>query len=321
VAEVDPPSRSTLNGDRQLTRYIFGRLLQAIVGIFFITTLVFLLVRLTGDPSAILVSDFAPIDVQDRIRERLGLDRSLLEQYGAYMGGLLRGDLGDSFNGRPVIDILAQYLPATASLAAVAMAVTLLVAVPLGILSAVYRGTWIDTVARAVALFGQSVPSFWLAIVLVLVFAVVLGLLPVAYRSGPESYVLPAVAMGWAAVAGIVRLIRSSMLDVLDSDFVRMARAKGMPPRVVVVKHALRSAMIPVLTFTGLVLASFMNGSVVVESVFAWPGIGTMTLDAVSGRDFPVVQGAVIMIAVFFIVINLLVDILYAFVDPRIRYR
>ena len=304
-----------------MTRYILGRLLQAIVGIFFITTLVFLLVRLTGDPSAILVSDFAPIDVQDRIRERLGLDRSLLEQYFAYMGGLLRGDLGDSFSGRPVVDILAQYLPATASLAAVAMAVTLLVAVPLGILSAVYRGTWIDTVARAVALFGQSVPSFWLAIVLVLLFAVVLDLLPVAYRSGPESYVLPAVAMGWAAVAGIVRLIRSSMLDVLDSDYVRMARAKGMPPRVVVVKHALRSALIPVLTFTGLVLASFMNGSVVVESVFAWPGIGTMTLDAVSGRDFPVVQGAVIMIAVFFIVINLLVDILYAFVDPRIRYR
>ena len=267
------------------------------------------------------MSDFAPIDVQDRIRERLGLDRSLLEQYGAYMGGLVRGDLGESFNGRPVVDILAQYLPATASLAAVAMAVTLLVAVPLGILSAVYRGTWIDTVARAVALFGQSVPSFWLAIVLVLLFAVVLGLLPVAYRSGPESYILPAVAMGWAAVAGIVRLIRSSMLDVLDSDYVRMARAKGMPPRVVVVKHALRSALIPVLTFTGLVLASFMNGSVVVESVFAWPGIGTMTLDAVSGRDFPVVQGAVIMIAVFFIVINLLVDILYAFVDPRIRYR
>jgi peptide/nickel transport system permease protein len=304
-----------------VTRYIFGRLLQAIVGILFITTLVFLSVRLTGDPSAILVSDFAPIEVQDRIRERLGLDRSLIEQYGAYMGGLVRGDLGSSFSGRPVIDILAQYLPATASLAGVAMAVTLLIAVPLGILSAVYRGTWIDTVARSVALFGQSVPSFWLAIVLVLIFAVVLGLLPVAYRSGPESYVLPAVAMGWAAVAGIVRLIRSSMLDVLDSDYVRMARAKGMPPRTVVVKHALRSAMIPVLTFAGLVLASFMNGSVVVESVFAWPGIGTMTLDAVSGRDFPVVQGAVIMIAVFFIVINLLVDILYAFVDPRIRYR
>jgi peptide/nickel transport system permease protein len=302
-------------------RYIVGRLLQAILGILVITTLVFLLVRLTGDPSSILVSDFAPIDVQDRIRERLGLDRPLHEQYAAYMGGLLRGDLGESFNGRPVLDILLQYLPATISLAAVAMVIALLVAVPLGILSAVYRGTWIDTVARTIALFGQSVPSFWLAIVLVLVFAVALDLLPVAYRSGPDSYVLPAVAMGWAAVAGIVRLIRSSMLDVLDSDYVRMARAKGMPPRTVVVKHALRSALIPVLTFTGLVLASFMNGSVVVESVFAWPGVGTMTLDAVSGRDFPVVQGAVIMIAVFFITINLLVDILYAFVDPRVRYR
>jgi peptide/nickel transport system permease protein len=304
-----------------VTRYILGRIGQAILGIFVITTLVFLLVRLTGDPSAILVSDFAPIDVQERIRERLGLDRPLYEQYLSYMGGLLRGDLGESFNGRPVVDILAQYLPATVSLAAVAMVLTLVIAVPLGILSAVYRGSWIDNVARGVALFGQSVPSFWLAIVLVLVFAVTLDLLPVAYRTGPESYVLPAVALGWAAVAGIVRLIRSSMLDVLDSDYVRMARAKGMPPRAVVVKHALRSALIPVLTFAGLVLASFLNGSVVVESVFAWPGVGTMTLDAVSGRDFPVVQGAVIMIAVFFIVINLAVDILYAFVDPRIRYR
>jgi peptide/nickel transport system permease protein len=304
-----------------VTRYILGRLLQAVLGILFITTMVFALVRLTGDPSSILVSDFAPIEVQERVRERLGLDRPWYEQYAAYMGGLLRGDLGESFSGRPVSEILAQYLPATVSLAAVALAIVLLVAVPLGILSAVYRGSWIDTVARAIALFGQSVPSFWLAIVLVLIFAVVLDLLPVAYRSGPESYILPAIAMGWAAVAGIVRLIRSSMLDVLDSDYVRMARAKGMPPRNVVVKHALRSALIPVLTFAGLVLASFMNGSVVVESVFAWPGVGTMTLDAVSGRDFPVVQGAVIMIAAFFILINLAVDILYAFVDPRIRYR
>ncbi len=295
--------------------------MQAVLGILFITTMVFALVRLTGDPSSILVSDFAPIEVQERIRERLGLDRPLYEQYAAYMGGLLRGDLGESFSGRPVIDILAQYLPATVSLAAVALGLVLLVAVPLGILSAVYRGSWVDTVARGIALFGQSVPSFWLAIVLVLIFAVMLDLLPVAYRTGPESYILPAIAMGWAAVAGIVRLIRSSMLDVLDSDYVRMARAKGMPPRNVVVKHALRSALIPVLTFAGLVVASFMNGSVVVESVFAWPGVGTMTLDAVSGRDFPVVQGAVIMIAAFFILINLAVDILYAFVDPRIRYR
>ena len=304
-----------------MTRYILGRLLQAGFSILFITTMVFALVRLTGDPSSILVSDFAPIEVQERLRERLGLDRPMYEQYASYMGSLLRGDLGESFSGRPVSEILAQYLPATASLAAVALVLVLLIAVPLGILSAVYRGSWIDNVARAIALFGQSVPSFWLAIVLVLIFAVILDLLPVAYRSGPESYVLPAIALGWAAVAGIVRLIRSSMLDVLDSDYVRMARAKGMPSRNVVVKHALRSALIPVLTFTGLVLASFMNGSVVVESVFAWPGIGTMTLDAVSGRDFPVVQGAVIMIAVFFIVINLVVDILYAFIDPRIRYR
>ena len=304
-----------------MTRYVLSRFAQALIGIFFIVTLVFVLVRLTGDPASILVSDFAPIDVQERVRERLGLDRPYYEQYLTYLGGLIRLDLGESFSGRPVSDIILQYLPATATLALAALSVAVVVAVPLGILSAVYRGTWIDTVARAVALLGQSIPSFWLAIMLVLIFGVLLLWLPVAYREGPASYVLPAVAMGWAAVAGIVRLIRSSMLDVLDSDYIRMARAKGLPPRVVILHHALRSAMIPVLTFTGLLLGSFLNGSVVVESVFAWPGVGTMTLSAVSGRDFPVVQGAVIMFAVFFITINLLVDILYAFLDPRIRYR
>jgi len=304
-----------------MTRYVLSRIAQALIGILFIITLVFVLVRLTGDPATILVNDFAPIDVQERVRERLGLDRPYHEQYLAYLGGLVRFDLGESFSGRPVSAIILQYLPATLTLALAALTVAVVVAVPLGILSAVYRGTWVDTVARAVALLGQSIPSFWLAIMLVLIFGVLLLWLPVAYRGGPASYVLPAIAMGWAAVAGIVRLIRSSMLDVLDSDYVRMARAKGLPPRVVIVHHALRSAMIPVLTFTGLLLGSFMNGSVVVESVFAWPGVGTMTLSAVSGRDFPVVQGAVILFAVFFITINLMVDILYAFLDPRIRYR
>jgi peptide/nickel transport system permease protein len=304
-----------------MLRYIAGRLLQALLGLVFITTLVFFLVRLTGDPSRVLMSDFAPVELQEQIRERLGLDRPLLEQYISYMSSVLTLDFGHSFSGRPVIDILLARLPATASLAFAALLIAILLGVPLGILSAVRQGSAVDIFSRTVALFGQSVPAFWLAIMLVLVFAVLLGWFPVAYSRGIESYVLPAIAVGWAAVAGIARLVRSSMLDVLDSDYVRMARAKGLPPRVVVVKHAFRSAIIPVLTFGGLVLGSFLNGSVVVETVFAWPGLGTMTMDAVNSRDFPVVQGAVIMIAMFFITINLLVDVLYAFVDPRIRYR
>ncbi len=304
-----------------MTRYVFGRLFQTVLNILFIVTLVFFLVRLTGDPASILVSDSAPIEMRELVSERLGLDRPVIEQYATYMSDLLRGNLGESFSGRPVDEILLEFLPGTVSLAAIALVVVLLIGVPLGILSAVYRGKWIDTMARGIASLGQSVPQFWLAIVLVMIFAVVLGILPVAYRSGPKSYILPALGMAWLAVAGIVRLIRSSMLDVLDSDYVRMARAKGLPVRSVVGKHALRNALIPVLTFTGLILASFMNGSVVIESIFAWPGVGKMTLDAVSYRDFAVVQGAVIVIAIGFNLINLMVDILYSFIDPRIRHR
>ena len=304
-----------------MARYIAGRVLQAALGLIFIATLVFFLVRLTGDPGRILTSEFAPVAVQAEIRERLGLDRPLYVQYATYMTGLATGDLGSSFNGDPVIDILLERLPATASLALAALVVAVLLGIPLGVLSAVYQGSPVDIFSRTVALFGQSVPAFWLAIMLVLVFAVMLRIFPVAYSDGPESYVLPAIAVGWAAVAGIARLVRSSMLDVLGSDYVRMARAKGLPSHVVVLKHGLRSAIVPVLTFTGLVLGSFLNGSVVVETVFAWPGIGQLTLDAVNGRDFPVVQGAVLLIAVFFITINLAVDVLYALVDPRIRYR
>lgn len=304
-----------------MTRYLVGRIFQAVLGLIFITTLIFFLVRLTGDPARILMSDFAPVELRQELAERLGLDRPLHEQYVSYIGGLLTLDLGRSFNGEPVLDILLERLPATASLALAALIVAIMLGLPLGILSAVYRGSAVDIFSRTVALFGQSVPAFWLAIMLVLVFAVILGIFPVAYSRGIESYVLPAIAIGWAAVAGIARLVRSSMLDVLDSDYVRMARAKGLPPTVVVVKHAFRSAIIPVLTFAGLVLGSFLNGSVVVETVFAWPGVGKLTLDAVNSRDFPVVQGAVIMIAVFFITINLMVDLLYAFLDPRVRYR
>lgn len=304
-----------------MVRYIAGRLFQAFLGLLFITTLVFFLVRLTGDPARVLTSEFAPAEVQDLIRERLGLDRPLYEQYLSYMGGVVTLDLGHSFSGRPVMEILLEKLPGTASLALAAMIVAIALGVPLGILSAVYRGSGVDIFSRTVALLGQSVPSFWLAIMLVLVFAVILDWLPVAYGRGIESYVLPAIAVGWAAVAGIARLVRSSMLDVLDSDYVRMARAKGLPPRVVIWKHAFRSAIVPVLTYGGLVLGSFLNGSVVVETVFAWPGLGMLTMDAVSSRDFPVVQGAVILIAAFFISINLLVDVAYAVLDPRVRYR
>jgi peptide/nickel transport system permease protein len=304
-----------------MIRYILGRVGQALVSIFFITTLVFLLVRLTGDPSQILAPEFASAAVEDKIRVELGLDKPLYEQYARYMFSLATGDLGTSFRGPPVSQVIIDHLPATATLAFAGLAIALLVAIPLGILSAMRRGSRIDALARGVALFGQSVPGFWLAIMLILVFGVALQWFPVAGRTGLPSYVLPAITIGIAPVAGIVRLLRSSMLEVQGSDYVRMARAKGVPERAVVLRHELRNAIIPVLTFAGLLAGAFMNGSVVVENVFAWPGIGKMTLDAVESRDFPVVQGAVIMAAIFLIIANLVVDILYVLVDPRMRYR
>jgi peptide/nickel transport system permease protein len=304
-----------------MIRYILGRVAQAIFSILFITTLVFLLVRLTGDPSQILAPEFATSAVEDKIKVELGLDKPLYEQYARYMGGLLTFNLGTSFRGPPVSEVLLSHLPATATLALAAIVVAIVVAVPLGVLSALRRGSKIDALARGVALFGQSVPGFWLAIMGILVFAVLLRWVPVAGRTGPSSYILPALVLGLAPVAGIVRLLRSSMLEVQGSDYVRMARAKGLPEGVVVRRHELRNAIIPVLTFAGLLAGGLMNGSVVVENVFAWPGIGKMTLDAVQSRDFPVVQGTVIVSAIFLILANLVVDILYVFVDPRIRFK
>jgi peptide/nickel transport system permease protein len=304
-----------------MVRYIASRLVQAVISILFIATAVFIVVRLTGDPINVYVPEYAPASTQELVRHRLGLDKPVIEQYASFLGGLLTLDLGTSFTSRPVLEILLEHLPATASLALVSVGVAVILAIPLGILSAAYRGSFIDTVARTIALFGQSVPSFWFAIMLILIFGVVLRWFPVAQQSGWDSYVLPAIAIGWAPVAGIVRLTRSSMLEVMDSDYVRMARAKGVPVQVIYVKHALRNAIIPVITYTGLVLAAFLNGSLVVENVFAWPGVGKMALDGVTSRDFPVVQGVVLMSAIFLIAINLLVDILYVFIDPRIRYR
>ena len=306
--------------------YVANRIGQSIVNILFITILVFLLARATGDPADVFIDDSLPAEAVEAFRAKLGLDQPLYVQYWFFLKDLARGDLGQSVKGhRPVTQMLVERLPATFSLGLVAMGIAMVMGIPLGVLSAVYRGTVIDRAAKIIAFLGQSTPSFWLGIMLMLFFGVFfyqqgLPSLPISGRGGPVTYILPAFTMGWFVVAGLVRLTRSSMLDVLDSDYVTMARAKGLNEKIVIWKHALRNAMIPVLTYSGLILGGFMNGSVVVEQVFAWPGVGRMALTAVSGRDFPVVQGVVIMIGIFYIVINLLVDILYVLVDPRIKY-
>jgi peptide/nickel transport system permease protein len=302
--------------------YIASRLLQAVFNLLFIASMVFWLVRLIGDPTTLLVPQYAPAAVVHQVKANLGLDHPLYVQYFNYLNDLMHLNLGTSFaTGQPITHLLLSSFVATLLLSLVALVIAVVVALPLGVLSAVYRGTVIDTFARTFALLGQSTPTFYMSIVLVLVFGVNLRWLPVAGRSGPSSYILPGIALGWAAMAGIIRLTRSSMLDTLEADYIRMARAKGLPTHVIAIKQALRNALIPVATYTGLVLAGFLGGAVVIESIFNWQGIGQTTLNAVQDRDYPLIQGAVIVVAACFIIVNFIVDLLYLVIDPRIRYR
>lgn len=301
--------------------HIWRRFLQAVLNLLVIVTIVFLMARATGDLANTLVPEGASPEAVEAFRRQVGLGDPLYVQYVNFLSDLARGNLGISIKQqRPVTTIFKERMPATFSLALVALLFALVFAVPLGVISAVYRDTLIDKFAKVMAFTGQSIPPFWLGLMLIILFAVILNLLPAAGRGGVSSYVLPGLTLGWAISAGIVRLTRSSMLDVLDSDYITMARAKGLSEILVNGKHALRNALIPVITFLGLVFGAFMNGSVVVEEVFAWPGIGRMAVSAVVGRDYPVVQGAVIIFGAFFIAINFIVDILYVLVDPRIRY-
>ena len=301
--------------------YLAGRIFQAVLALWFIATLVFALSRAAGDPAELFTANLAAPEAEQMMRQRLGLDQPLYKQYVIYMGHLIQGDLGTSARSNvTVTQILKERMPATFSLALSAIGIAIVFSIPLGVLSAIYRDTPVDWIAKGVAFLGQSMPSFWLGLMLILLFAVILGWVSPAGKGGIGSYILPGFTLGWAAMAGIVRLMRSSMLDVLDSDYVTMARAKGLPEIMVISKHALRNALIPVITYASLIFGAFMNGSVVVESVFAWPGIGRVALNSVLGRDFPVVQGVVIVFGTFFIIINLIVDILYAVIDPRIKY-
>ena len=304
-----------------MLKYIGFRLFQALLGLWFIATLVFILSRSIGDPAEVFTARNSGVDAREIMAAKLGLDKPLYQQYARYIVQLVRLDLGDSVsNGIPVTQILTERLPATFSLGLIALIFALVFSIPLGVLGAVYRDSPIDWLAKVLAFLGQSMPPFWLGIMLIILFAVVWGLLPPAGKGGWQSYVLPGFTLGWGVMAGMVRLVRSSMMDVLDSDYVAMARAKGLPEGVVIGKHALRNALLPVLTYSSLVLGAFMNGSVVVEQVYAWPGIGTSAVQSVVRRDFPVIQGVVIVFGSFFILINLFVDILYAVIDPRIKY-
>jgi ABC-type dipeptide/oligopeptide/nickel transport system permease component len=303
-----------------MQRYILRRLLHGIVLLFLVATIVFFLGRLTGNPADLMLPEDALVEDRQALIETLGLEGPLHEQFGIFVANAIRGDLGMSIRHRePAVDVFFSRLPNTLLLVPGAMAVALILAIPLGILSALYRGRLIDRISGAIAVLGIATPNFWIGIVLIYVFSVQLGWLPSSRMGGWQHYVLPTITLGTFLVAGYMRLMRSSMLEVLDSEFVKLARIKGLSETVVVWKHCLRNALIPVLTLWGVFLGNLVTGAIVTETVFAWPGIGRLTYEAVIFRDFPLLQAVIIMDAVLIVLINLVVDILYAYVDPRIR--
>ena len=304
-----------------MQRYILIRLVQAVVTLLVLSIAVFLSSHLTGDPGLYLLGPDDGLAEYEEMRKNLGLDKPLPVQYAKFLSEVVRGDFGRSHTmNRTAGELLLQAAPATFQLAIAAFILAVIVGVPLGILSAVKRDTIWVTMGKFFAILVIATPSFWIAIMLVLLFGPILGWLPTYGRGGISHFILPAFVLSWASMAGIVRLARSSMLEVLDSEYIKFARIKGLRERVVVYKHALKNAIIPVLTFGGLTLAGLLNGSVVVEVVFAWPGIGRLLLQGINQRDFPVVQATVLAAGAFYIITALLVDILYAYVNPRIRY-
>jgi len=307
-------------------RYLARRLLVTIPTLFALSLFIFTLVSLApGDPAEDLARRRSPTgEVSDeellRVRHELGLDRSFVVQYGSWLGGALTGDLGESFSRRkPVADEIRGRLGATVELAGTAFVLVILMAVPLGVAAAVLHRHWSDHFMRFLALAFASIPGFFLAYLLIILFVTHLRLLPVAGRQGPESLVLPALALAVGPTAVISRLLRSSLLEVFGEDYIRTARAKGLGRLRVVVSHGLPNAAIPVVTYMGGLLAGLLEGVVIVEFIFAWPGLGRLTFEAISQRDYPLIQGVVVMAGVIYVVMNLLVDLSYRLLDPRIR--
>jgi peptide/nickel transport system permease protein len=300
--------------------YIARRVGYSLLSLFLLSVLIFLLMRLTGDPASLFVEPGASAEDVEAVRRRFGLDRSPWEQYWQFIASLAQGDLGQSFYYRtPVLELYFQRLPNSLLLAAVAMAFSLLIGIPSGIIAAVRVGRMWDSAGKVFALLGLSLPSFWVGLLLILVFTVWLGWLP-SSGSGTALHVLmPAFALGWYFAAAHMRLTRSSMLEVLGSEYVKLARLKGLPEAMVIGKHAFKNALIPVITLAGINLVVMINVAVVVEVVFAWPGIGRLLYEGITFRDFPVVQGVVVIGGAMIVMVNLLVDIVYALIDPRIR--
>ena len=303
-----------------MKRYIARRLMQGVILVCLVATIVFFLGRLTGNPVDLMLPEDATAEDRAAMVRTLGLDGSLLDQFVIFVGKALHGDLGMSIRMKqPAAAAFFDRLPNTLAIIPWAILLAMGLGIPLGVVAAVNRGSFLDRAAGTVAVLGVAVPSFWLGVLLIFVFSVELGWLPSGRMGGPSHYVLPVITLGTFLIAGFMRITRSAMLEVMESEFVKLARIKGLSESVVIWKHCLRNALIPVLTLWGVFIGNLITGAIVTETVFAWPGIGRLTYEAVIFRDFPLLQAIIILKSILILAINLLVDILYAYVDPRIR--
>jgi peptide/nickel transport system permease protein len=304
-----------------MIRFTVMRIIQAIFAVIVVTLIVFVFLHASGDPVALLLPDNASQEQIQAYRQKLGLDRPVIEQYAQFLKNVvIKGDFGTSFRKQePAMTAILRHLPATAQLAVCALIIGTLISIPLGVLAAVKRGSVIDTIAVLLSTLGQSMPVFWLGLLMILLFAVKLGWMPVGGRGGWKHLILPSFTLGWYMSALMTRLVRSAMLEVLNQDYIRTARGKGVIERVVITKHAFRNALIPLLTVWGLQAGSLLTSAVVTETTFSWPGVGRASIYAVSGRDYPVVLASVFLFTLIFVGINFVVDLAYTWIDPRIR--
>lgn len=304
-----------------MSKYIFRMALQIVPVLFLISLIVFVLVHITGDPVNLMLPETATEADREALRAAWGLDRPLYEQYATFLGNVVQGNFGTSFHyGEEALPLVLERLPASFELAAASMLIAVVLAVPLGIISAVKRNTVLDLLISGLAVIGKAMPNFWMGIMLILIFSVQLGYFPVSGRGGLEHLALPAFTLGVGLAAQMTRLIRSNMLEILNQDYIRTARSKGLVEAIVVGKHALRNGMIPVVTIMGLQFTSLIGGTLVTETVFAWPGLGQLLVTAINTRDMAIVQAAVFIIAITVIITNLITDLIYRLLDPRIKY-
>jgi ABC-type dipeptide/oligopeptide/nickel transport system permease component len=302
--------------------YLTRRLWQSLLVLLGVSVVVFFILHLTGDPAALLLPPDATAEDIAKFRQAMGFDDPVVVQYVRFLKGAVRGDFGESLrHGEPAMGLVLERLPATFELAGAGLLIAFALAIPAGIVSAVRRNTSVDYISTVVALLGQAMPTFWLGIMLILVFSVRLNWLPSSGRGGLEHLILPAITLGLFTTARITRLTRSGMLEVLGQDYIRTARAKGVSERPVVWKHALKNASIPLVTIVGIELGTALGGSVITETIFAWPGVGRLSVQAIFNRDYPVVQAAVFLLASTFVIVNFTVDVIYTYLDPRIRFR